>query len=86
MARLEIEITRTAEKKLRGLPRRDLMRLVRAILALGDNPRPRGCRKLSGYDDIFRIRAGTYRVIYSVAESTLIVLVLKIGHRSDVYR
>ena len=53
---------------------------------LAIEPRPRGARKLAGYDDVFRVRTGRYRVIYSVEEDRLVVLVLKIGHRKDVYR
>ena len=53
---------------------------------LATDPRPRGCRKLTGYDDIFRIRVGRYRIIYSVEDSKLIILILKIGHRQDIYQ
>jgi len=49
-------------------------------------PRPRGTRKLAGHDDLLRIRVGTYRVIYSVVAKRLVVLILKVGHRRDVYR
>ena len=86
MARCEIEISRTAERQLRKLPRSDQERLVRAILTLANDPFPRSARKLSGYDDVFRIRVGSYRVIYSVSTATLIVIVLKVGHRKDVYQ
>jgi mRNA interferase RelE/StbE len=85
MASYEIEISRTAEKQLKKLSEEDQLRVARAVLALGEEPRPRGSRKLSGYDDVFRIRVGRFRVLYSVAESRLVVLVLKIGHRKDVY-
>jgi mRNA interferase RelE/StbE len=86
MARYEIEISQTAEKQLKKLPRRDQRRVVAAILALGEDPLPRGSRKLSGYDDVFRIRAGRYRIIYSLARRKLLVIILKIGQRKDVYR
>ncbi|MCY4223057.1 MAG: type II toxin-antitoxin system RelE/ParE family toxin [Thiotrichales bacterium] len=86
MARYEIEITRTAEKQLRGLVRADRMRVVRTMQALADDPFPRGSRKLSGYDDVFRVRTGRYRILYSVSERTLVIVVLKVGHRRDVYR
>ena len=56
------------------------------MLALAQNPFPKGARKLSGYDDVFRVRAGRYRILYSVSESALIVVVLKVGHRGSVYR
>jgi mRNA interferase RelE/StbE len=86
MARYEIEISQTAEKQLKKLARRDQRRVVAAILALGEDPLPRGSRKLSGYDDVFRIRAGRYRIIYSLARRKLIVIILKIGQRKDAYR
>lgn len=86
MRRLEIRVSATAEKQLRAVPRADRPRLIEAIKTLASDPRPRGCRKLQGYDDIFRIRVGIYRVLYSVQERQLVVIVLKIGHRRDVYR
>lgn len=86
MARYEIEISRTAEKQLGRLPRADQERVARTMLALADDPFPRGARKLSGYDDVFRVRAGRYRILYSVSEGALIIVVLKVGHRREVYR
>ncbi len=86
MARYSIEISRTAEKQLEKLNRDDQRRVGRAILALADDPHPQGSRKLTGYDDVFRIRVGRYRVLYSISGKTLIIIILKIGHRKDVYR
>lgn len=86
MTRYDIEISETAEKQLKKLQRGDQRRVVRAIVALADEPYPRGSRKLSGYNDVFRIRVGRYRVIYSVSGNRLIVIILKIGHRKNVYR
>jgi len=86
MASFEIEVTATAERQLRKLSREVQTRVVQAIARLAEEPRPRGVRKLAGYDDLFRIRVGTYRVIYGVEDARLVVLVLKIGHRKDVYR
>ncbi len=86
MARCSIEITRTAEKQLKKLSRNDQRRVVKAIVALADDPHPRGSRKLTGYDDVFRIRVGQYRVLYSVSGRKLVIIILKIGHRKDVYR
>ncbi len=86
MASYEIEITRTAEKQLKKLPRQDQERVVASVLGLADEPRPRGSRKLVGYDDVFRIRVGTYRVLYSVSGRRLVIIILKVGHRQDVYR
>jgi mRNA interferase RelE/StbE len=86
MASFEIEISRTAERQLKKLAEEDQLRMVRAVLALAGQPRPRGSRKLTGYDDVFRIRVGRFRVLYSVSDARLVILVLKIGHRKDVYR
>ena len=86
MARYSIQISRTAEKQLRKLLRKDQRRVAKAMLGLADNPIPKGARKLSGYDDVFRIRVGQHRVIYSVSGKTLIIIILKIGHHKDVYR
>ena len=86
MARYSIEISRTAEKQLKKLPRPDQQRVANAILDLADAPFPKGSRKLVGYEDVYRIRVGRYRILYSVLEHKLIIIVLKIGHRKDVYR
>lgn len=86
MARLEIRISRSAERQLGKLRRSDQARVARAMLALADDPYPKGARKLFGYHDVFRIRVGSYRILYSVSGTELIVVVLKVGHRRDVYR
>ena len=86
MGRFELRISRMAERQLKRLPSEGRDRVVRAVRALADDPMPRGSRRLTGYDDVFRIRIGPYRVLYSIAASTLTILVLKIGHRRDVYR
>lgn len=86
MKKLEIRVSATAEKQLRAVPKDDQRRLIAAIRSLAADPRPRGCRKLQGYDDVFRIRVGLYRVIYSVQNRQLVVIVLKVGHRREVYR
>jgi mRNA interferase RelE/StbE len=54
--------------------------------ALGLDPRPRGCKKLQGDDDLYRVRAGDFRIVYAVRDALLLVLVVKIGNRRDVYR
>ena len=86
MARYKIEISRTAEKQLKKLSKDDQKRVVAAILDLAENPLPKGSRKLAGYEDVYRIRVGHFRILYSCVAKTLIVIVLKIGHRKDVYR
>ena len=67
------------------LPRRDFERVRDAVRALGADPRPPGCKKLSGRAG-WRIRVGRYRVIYEVEDTVRIVTVLDVGHRRDVYR
>ncbi len=54
--------------------------------ALAANPRPKGVKKLTGLDNLYRIRAGDYRIVYQIRDDRLIVLVVRIGHRKDVYR
>ena len=86
MASYSIEISRTAEKQLKKLPKDEQQRVATAITALGLDPYPQGSRKLMGYDVVFRIRIGRYRVLYSVSAQKLLIIILKIGHRKDVYR
>ena len=74
-------VSRITEIRTEGL-----YRVVNAIRKLARNPRPRGCRKLRDYSDVYRIRVGVFRILYSIEQVRLLVLVLKIGHRRDVYR
>jgi mRNA interferase RelE/StbE len=86
MATYEIEVSSTAERQLRKLSATDRLRVLRSIVALGRDPRSVGCRKLSGFDDVFRIRVGRFRVLYAIEDRRLVVIVLKVGDRKDVYR
>lgn len=86
MANYKIEISSTAEKSLKKIPKKDLAKIVESIQILAVNPYPEGCRKLSGEECAYRIRQGNYRIIYEVEGEKLIILVLKIGHRKDIYR
>jgi mRNA interferase RelE/StbE len=86
MGKHKVELSRTAEKQFRSLEAPDRRRIVRALTALSDDPHPPGSRKLSGYVDVFRVRVGLLRVLYSVDGERLIVIILKIGHRKGVYR
>ncbi len=86
MARYEVLIKPSARKELEAVGlKKDRQRIVAAILALAEEPRPVGCRKLCGKDK-YRIRCGDYRVVYSVHDAILVVAVVKVGHRRDVYR
>ena len=86
MGRYSVLIKPSARKELEAVDlKKDRQRIVAAILSLADDPRPSGCRKLSGKDK-YRIRCGDYRVVYSVQDVILVVTIVKVGHRSDVYR
>ena len=76
----------TAERQIRKLSGRDQQRVINVIKQLGVEPRPRGCRKLQGYDDIYRVRTGVFRILYSVEDGRLLILVMKVGHRKGIYR
>lgn len=80
-----IEILRSAQKELSKINRQDQDRIISSIESLANNPRPDGCTKLSGRP-AWRIRIGSYRVIYEIQDEILIVFVVKIGHRREIYR
>jgi mRNA interferase RelE/StbE len=82
----EIIFERQAEKMLRRLPTDLLHRIDQAVMGLAQDPRPAGCRKLRGYQDLYRLRVGDWRIIYAVKDDRLIVLVLEIAPRGEVYR
>lgn len=86
MARRSLEISRTAERQIKKLGADDQRRVVDAILKLADDPHPPGSRKLAGLDDVFRVRVGRFRILYSLSIEGLVVIILKVGHRKDVYR
>lgn len=86
MASYRIEVSATAEKQIKKLRHEDRVRVVKVVQSLADEPRPSGCRKLQGYDDVYRIRIGRYRVLYSIDGRRIVVTVLKVSHRGDVYR
>jgi mRNA interferase RelE/StbE len=86
VARYLIIIKRPAEKELSKVPQRDAARIAMAIDALADNPRPAGVKKLEGSADLWRIRIGDYRVIYTIEDRIVTVTVVRIGQRGDVYR
>jgi len=86
MASYRIEVSATAEKQIRKLPRKDQVRVLRAIRPLATEPMPPGSRRLRGYDDVFRIRVGMYRILYRVEGRRLLIIILKIGHRREIYR
>ena len=84
--RYEIIIKPTAEKSLDSIPRSTRRRIADALEGLRDDPRPAGVVKLAGTENLWRIRIGNYRVVYGIDDDRLIVLVLRVAHRKDVYR
>jgi mRNA interferase RelE/StbE len=79
-------LERAAEKDLSRLPAETHDRVIEAIQALASNPRPVGCRKLTGSKHDWRIRAGDYRVVYEIADVIRVVRVNRVRHRREVYR
>lgn len=84
MARYRIRFLPSVRKDLRGIPKTTVHRILETIDQLAENPRPPDCKKLTGLD-LFRIRVGVYRIIYEVSDDKVIVVVVKVGHRRDVY-
>lgn len=80
-----IELSRKAQRQLRALPHEVQRRLGRAIDGIAVNPRLPGSRKLSGATDLWRVRVGDYRLVYRVWDEVLLILVMAVGHRKDVY-
>ena len=81
-----IEFTRRAEKDFRSFPPEIRRRLAPKIDALKQNPRPRGIKSLEGPDGILRLPVGDYRILYQILDDRLVVLLVKIGHRREIYR
>ena len=81
-----IQFTPRAVRDLEDLPKPDQVRVAPRIDALASTPRPAGCKKLEGDERLYRIRVGDFRVIYRIEDRKLIVLVIRIGNRRDIYR
>jgi mRNA interferase RelE/StbE len=81
-----IELTKAAERDLTAVPNLMLKRLDACILGLADDPLPPGVKKLKNSDGLYRVRVSDYRIIYRIEQAILTVLVVKIGHRREVYR
>ena len=85
MAKYRIEIKKSAAKELSAIRKRDLLLIIARIQSLADNPRPPGSVKLTG-EEKYRLRQGSYRILYLNANDVLTVYVVKVAHRRDVYR
>ncbi len=85
MEKYKVELKKSAAKEIERLSRKDITAILEKIASLSHNPRPHDCKKLSG-EEKYRIRSGDYRIIYLIEDDVLIVYVVKVGHRKDVYR
>lgn len=81
-----LDLAPAAVRDLKRLPRNVQPVVSAAISDLAADPRPRGCEKIEGSQDLYRIRSGDYRIIYEISDNIITVLVLRIGHRRDIYR
>ena len=85
MAKYEIVLRKSVRKDLEPIPKREIQRILADIAELANDPRPLQSRKLSGSEK-YRLRCGVYRVLYEIQDAVLIVCVVKVGHRREVYR
>ncbi len=85
MASYSLAFKKSVAKDLRSIPNQDVKRILKRIESLRENPRVKGSVKLSGQEQ-YRIRKGVYRIVYEIKDKELIVLVVKVGHRSKVYK
>jgi mRNA interferase RelE/StbE len=82
----KVSIKRSAVKEIEAIPqKKERQRIIRRIGQLAEDPRPPGSKKLSG-NDKYRVRQGSYRIVYSIEDNELIVVVVKVRHRKNVYR
>ena len=84
MAKYKIQIKKTAAKEIKKLPAKDINRVIKLIDELAEDPSPEGCLKLSN-NEKYRIRFGVYRLLYEIYDDILLIIVVKVAHRKDVY-
>ena len=85
MAKYSLRFKKSITKDLRSIQNKDVKRILNCIESLCDNPRSEGCIKLSA-QELYRVRQGHYRIIYEIQDSELLIIVIKVAHRSDVYK
>ena len=85
MASYELLFKKSVAKDLRVIPKTDLRKLLARIRALANDPRPPGCQKLSGRER-YRVRQGSYRIVYEIEDRRLTVLIVRVAHRRETYR
>lgn len=85
MAEYKVYFKESVQKDFSAIPKKDLQKILRRIATLAEDPRPKGHEKLTGQER-YRIRQGSYRIVYSIQDKELTVWVVKVGHRKDIYR
>jgi mRNA interferase RelE/StbE len=85
MGRFRLVFKKSVAKDLRDIPKKDVSRILKCFDALAEDPRAIGCEKLSGQER-YRVRHGSYRIVYEIQDEAFMVVVVKVGHRRDVYR
>ena len=85
MGRYRLVFKKSVARDLRGISKKDIARILKCFAALSEDPRAPGCEKLSGRER-YRVRRGIYRIVYEIRDDVLLVVVVRVGHRRDVYR
>lgn len=85
MESYEIVFKKSVKKDLKKVPKEDVLKILKLIRSLAENPRPPQVKKLSGQDR-YRMRKGNYRILYTIEDAKLVITVVKVGDRRDVYR
>ena len=85
MARYELVFKKSVTRDLRNIPKKDVARILKCFDSISEDPRGPGCEKLSGQDR-YRLRQGMYRIIYEIQDDLLVVTIVKVSHRQEVYR
>ena len=86
MASYKIEWKQSAKKELKKLDKQIIPRILQAVENLAENPYSSGSKKLIGSDSIYRIRVGDYPIVYNIKSSVLVIEIIKVGHRREIYR
>ena len=82
----QVKVAEDAARFIRKQDKRIQHQIINNIGGLAQNSRPQGCKKLQGYKELYRIRSGNYRIAYTIREKTLLVFVVRVAHRKDIYR
>ena len=85
MGPYEIVFKKSVSKDLKKIPKKDVLKVLKVIRSLAENPRPSGVKKLSGQEK-YRLRQGDDRILYAIEDDKLVITVVKVGNRRDVYR